>query len=48
MLDPDGERIILIDDEGHILTDEQALLAMVSLVAPRHREDGHGSPCRCR
>ncbi|HVF13080.1 MAG TPA: mannose-1-phosphate guanyltransferase, partial [Acidimicrobiales bacterium] len=31
VLDPDGERIILVDDEGHILTDEQALLAMVSL-----------------
>ena len=36
VLDPDGERIILVDDEGHILTDEQALLAMVTLV--RHRE----------
>ncbi|MEA2828132.1 MAG: mannose-phosphate guanylyltransferase / phosphomannomutase [Actinomycetota bacterium] len=33
VLDPDGERIILVDDEGHILTDEQALLAMVTLVA---------------
>ncbi len=37
VLDPDGERIILVDDEGHILTDVQALLAMVSLTvaAPR-------------
>ncbi len=33
VLDPDGERIILIDDEGHILTDVQALLAMVTLTA---------------
>ncbi len=33
VLDPDGERIILVDDEGHILTDEQALLAMVTMVA---------------
>ncbi|MEA2716036.1 MAG: mannose-phosphate guanylyltransferase / phosphomannomutase [Actinomycetota bacterium] len=31
VLDPDGERLILVDDEGHILTDEQALLALVSL-----------------
>ena len=50
VLDPDGERIILVDDEGHILTDEQALLAMVSLTvgrahpAPRRS----ASPCRCR
>jgi mannose-1-phosphate guanylyltransferase/phosphomannomutase len=33
VVDPDGERLTLIDDEGHILSDEQALLVMVTLVA---------------
>jgi mannose-1-phosphate guanylyltransferase/phosphomannomutase len=33
VIDPDGERLWLIDDEGHALTNEQALLVMVSLVA---------------
>ena len=29
VLDPDGEHLTLIDDAGHILTDEQALLALL-------------------
>ncbi|MEO9223784.1 MAG: sugar phosphate nucleotidyltransferase [Acidimicrobiales bacterium] len=33
VIDPDGEHLTLIDDEGHILTDIQALLTMCSLVA---------------
>jgi len=33
VLDPDGERLTLIDDEGRVLTDTQALLALVRLVA---------------
>jgi mannose-1-phosphate guanylyltransferase / phosphomannomutase len=33
VIDPDGERLWLIDDEGHMLTNEEALLVMVSLVA---------------
>lgn len=33
VIDPDGEHLTLIDDEGHILTDTQALLTMCSLVA---------------
>ncbi len=33
VLDPDGEHLTLIDDEGHILTDTEALLAMCSLVS---------------
>ena len=33
VLDPDGEHLTLIDDAGHILTDEQALLALLSLVS---------------
>jgi mannose-1-phosphate guanylyltransferase/phosphomannomutase len=32
-LDPDGEHLTLIDDEGHVLTHEQALLALVWLVS---------------
>jgi mannose-1-phosphate guanylyltransferase/phosphomannomutase len=32
VIDPDGERITLIDDEGQVLSDEQALMALVSLV----------------
>jgi mannose-1-phosphate guanylyltransferase/phosphomannomutase len=33
VIDPDGERLTLVDDEGQVLTDEQALLVMVTLVA---------------
>jgi mannose-1-phosphate guanylyltransferase/phosphomannomutase len=32
VIDPDGERLTLIDDEGHVLSDDQCLLAMVTLV----------------
>ena len=32
VIDPDGERITLIDDEGHVLSDTESLLAMVTLV----------------
>src|SRR4051794_26975296 len=32
VLDPDGERLILIDDEGHILSDSEALLALLTLL----------------
>jgi mannose-1-phosphate guanylyltransferase / phosphomannomutase len=32
VFDPDGERITLIDDEGNVLTDTQAMLAFVQLV----------------
>jgi mannose-1-phosphate guanylyltransferase/phosphomannomutase len=33
VMDPDGEHLTLIDDEGHVLTDAQAMLALVSLVS---------------
>jgi mannose-1-phosphate guanylyltransferase/phosphomannomutase len=33
VLDPDGERLTLIDDEGRTLSDTQAMLALVRLVA---------------
>jgi len=32
VLDPDGERLILIDDEGHVLDDNEALLAILALL----------------
>ncbi|NLV56698.1 MAG: NTP transferase domain-containing protein [Acidimicrobiales bacterium] len=34
VLDPDGERLAVIDDEGHVLSDTELLLAFVHLVAP--------------
>ena len=32
VIDPDGEHLVLVDDEGHVLEYEQALLTMVRLV----------------
>jgi mannose-1-phosphate guanylyltransferase / phosphomannomutase len=32
IIDPDGEHITFVDDEGHVLTDTEAVLAFVSLV----------------
>jgi mannose-1-phosphate guanylyltransferase/phosphomannomutase len=32
VLDPDGERLTLIDDEGHVLTHDEALLAFLTLL----------------
>jgi mannose-1-phosphate guanylyltransferase / phosphomannomutase len=32
VLDPDGERLTLIDDEGHVLTDIEALLGLLTLL----------------
>jgi len=36
VIDPDGEHLTLVDDEGHVLTDEQAMLVMVTLVCSQH------------
>ncbi len=33
VLDPDGEHLTLIDDAGHVLTNEEALLALLTLVS---------------
>jgi mannose-1-phosphate guanylyltransferase/phosphomannomutase len=33
VLDPDGEHLTLIDDSGHVLSDDESLLAMLSLVS---------------
>ena len=35
VIDPDGEHLTLIDDTGHVLTDDQALLALLRLVSSR-------------
>ncbi|HEX5266195.1 MAG TPA: sugar phosphate nucleotidyltransferase [Acidimicrobiales bacterium] len=32
VLDPDGERLTLVDDSGHVLTDDEALFSMLGLV----------------
>ena len=37
VLDPDGERLTLIDDEGHVLTDNEALLALLDAAARQDR-----------
>jgi mannose-1-phosphate guanylyltransferase/phosphomannomutase len=33
VIDPDGEHLTLVDDAGHVLSDDEALLAFVTLVA---------------
>jgi mannose-1-phosphate guanylyltransferase/phosphomannomutase len=33
VIDPDGEHIFLVDDEGHVLSHDDALLVLVTLVA---------------
>ena len=33
MIDPDGEQLTLVDDTGHVLDDDEALLALVLLVS---------------
>jgi mannose-1-phosphate guanylyltransferase/phosphomannomutase len=38
VIDPDGEHLTLVDDEGHVLTDEQALLVMVTLVCSQREK----------
>jgi mannose-1-phosphate guanylyltransferase/phosphomannomutase len=35
VIDPDGEHLTLIDDTGHVLTDDQCLLALLRLVCSR-------------
>jgi mannose-1-phosphate guanylyltransferase/phosphomannomutase len=36
VVDPDGEHIVLVDDEGRVLTHDEALLTLVALVASNH------------
>lgn len=39
VLDPDGERLILIDDSGHVLSDTEALLAILQLLPGKLQGD---------
>ncbi len=39
VIDPSGERLTLIDDRGHVLTTNEALLAMLTLVRSRIQGD---------
>src|SRR3546814_12884240 len=43
VLDPDGEHLNLIDDTGHILSDQAALLAFLTLVSEIGRASGRES-----
>jgi mannose-1-phosphate guanylyltransferase/phosphomannomutase len=36
VLDPSGERLALVDDSGHVLSDDEALLALLTLVCAQH------------
>ncbi len=38
LLDPSGETAHLVDDSGHVLSDTEALLALISLVVETHPE----------
>jgi len=38
MLDPDGEQLTLVDDTGHVLDDDEALLALTLLVSSAEPE----------
>jgi len=36
VIDPDGEHLTLIDDAGHVLTDDEALFVLINLVCATH------------
>src|SRR5665213_93201 len=36
VLDPGGEQVTIVDDEGHILSDDEAVLVMLTLVTDAH------------
>src|SRR5579884_3532983 len=44
VLDPDGEHIRLVDDTGHVLSDSEALFAMLGLVLATHPEPSVALP----
>jgi mannose-1-phosphate guanylyltransferase / phosphomannomutase len=46
VIDPDGERLTLIDDEGHVLSDTEAMLAFVELVCDHLIGDTIALPVR--
>jgi mannose-1-phosphate guanylyltransferase/phosphomannomutase len=35
VLDPDGERLTLVDDSGHVLSNDEALLSLLTLITER-------------
>ena len=47
VLDPGGEHVAIVDDLGHPLTDDEALLVLLTLVTEAH-PGGAGWPCRWR
>ena len=47
VIDPDGEHLTLIDDQGHILTHTQALLAFLRLVSGHLLGDRVALPVAC-
>jgi len=38
VIDPDGEHITIIDDAGHVLSDNEALMALLTLVLRTHEK----------
>jgi mannose-1-phosphate guanylyltransferase/phosphomannomutase len=48
VLDPDGERITLVDDNGRILTDSEGLMALLTLVLGTWPEGCEGGTVRSR
>jgi mannose-1-phosphate guanylyltransferase / phosphomannomutase len=44
VIDTDGEYITLVDDSGHVLSDDQALMSLLKLVLAEADKRGAGSP----
>jgi len=44
VIDTDGEYITLVDDTGHVLTDDQAMMSLLKLVLAEADKRGAGSP----
>ncbi len=44
VIDPGGERIVLVDDEGRVLSDNEALVLLLSLVVAEHPGTTVGLP----
>ena len=47
MLDPGGETVVLVDDEGRVLSNDEALLVLLTLVSGTAGPGAAGLPtCR--
>ena len=44
VIDTDGEYITLVDDTGHVLSDDQAMMSLLKLVLAEAEKRGSGSP----